>query len=67
MLGLLLVQRDLEVIRQFIRQLGTGLFGESSVLERELNGFLMRGYEDATVFVEMVLVGVQDVIWLQPT
>ena len=67
MLGLLLVQRDLEVIRQFIRQLGTGLFGESGVLERELNGFLMRGYEDATMFVEMVLVGVQDVIWLQPT
>ena len=67
MLGLLLVQRDLEVIRQFIRQLGTGLFGESSVLERELNSFLMRGYEDATMFVEMVLVGVQDVILLQPT
>ena len=61
------VQRDFEVIHSFIKQLGTGLFGESSALGRELNSFLMRGYEDASMFVELVLVGAHDVILLQPT
>ena len=51
------VQRDFELIGSFINQVAPALFGQTNTLERELNSFRMRGYEDATAIVRMVLVG----------